>query len=78
MIMNHRKTGGLKMSVFKNSDGKSVLLAMVKGIQDHKAYLGEVDGLIGRRPWMNMNKGFSLFEKRFAIKNSLLQKDCLS
>ncbi len=69
MIMNHRKTGGLKMSVFKNSDGKSVLLAMVKGIQDHKAYLGEVDGLIGDGDHgMNMNKGFSLFEKRFGDK----------
>ena len=35
------------MSTFKNTDGKSVLLKMVKGIQDNKAYLGEVDGLIG-------------------------------
>lgn len=54
------------MGVFKNSDGKSVLLAMVKGIQENKAYLGEVDGLIGDGDHgMNMNKGFSLFEKRF-------------
>ena len=28
------------MSTFKNTDGKSVLLKMVKGIQDNKAYLG--------------------------------------
>lgn len=57
------------MGVFKNSDGKSVLLAMVKGIQDNKAYLGEVDGLIGDGDHgMNMNKGFSLFEKRFGEK----------
>lgn len=42
---------------------------MVKGIQDHKAYLGEVDGLIGDGDHgMNMNKGFTLFEKRFADK----------
>ena len=55
------------MSTFKNADGKSVLLRMVKGIQDNKAYLGEVDGLIGDGDHgMNMNKGFSLFEQRFA------------
>ncbi len=54
------------MSVFKNADGKSVLLKMVKGIQENKAYLGEVDGLIGDGDHgMNMNKGFSLFEDRF-------------
>lgn len=53
------------MGVFKNKNGKSVLLAMVKGIQDNKAYLGEVDGLIGDGDHgMNMNKGFTLFEKR--------------
>ena len=46
------------MSTFKNTDGKSVLLKMVKGIQDNKAYLGEVDGLIGDGDHgMNMNKG---------------------
>lgn len=57
------------MSTFKNADGKSVLLKMVKGIQDNKAYLGEVDGLIGDGDHgMNMNKGFTLFEKRFADK----------
>ena len=39
---------------------------MVKGIQDNKAYLGEVDGLIGDGDHgMNMNKGFSVFEERF-------------
>jgi dihydroxyacetone kinase-like protein len=54
------------MSVFKNANGKTVLLKMVKGIQDNKAYLGEVDGLIGDGDHgMNMNKGFSLFEDRF-------------
>lgn len=53
------------MSIFNNNNGKSVLLAMVKGIQDNKAYLGEVDGLIGDGDHgMNMNKGFTLFEKR--------------
>ena len=51
------------MSVFKNENGKPVLLKMVKGIQDNKAYLGEVDGLIGDGDHgMNMNKGFTMFE----------------
>ena len=54
------------MSAFKNAEGKSILLKMVKGIQENKAYLGEVDGLIGDGDHgMNMNKGFSVFEERF-------------
>ena len=58
------------MSTFKNADGKPVLLKMVKAIQDNKAYLGEVDGLIGDGDHgMNMNKGFSVFEARFADKD---------
>ena len=35
------------MNTFKNENGKSVLFCMVRGIQENKAYLGEVDGLIG-------------------------------
>lgn len=58
------------MSTFKNTEGKSVLLKMVKGIQKNKAYLGEVDGLIGDGDHgMNMNKGFTLFEERFKDKD---------
>lgn len=54
------------MGTFKNAEGKPILLKMVKGIQDNKAYLGEVDGLIGDGDHgMNMNKGFSVFEERF-------------
>ena len=54
------------MGTFKNEAGKPVLMRMVKGIQDNKAYLGEVDGLIGDGDHgMNMNKGFSLFQQRF-------------
>lgn len=57
------------METFKNADGKAVLLKMVKAIQDNKAYLGEVDGLIGDGDHgMNMNKGFSVFESRFGGK----------
>jgi len=55
------------MSTFYNADGKSVLLGMVKAIQENKAYLGDVDGLIGDGDHgMNMNKGFTLFENQYA------------
>ena len=55
------------MGTFKNECGKSILLKMVKAIQENKAYLSEVDGLIGDGDHgMNMNKGFTVFEKRFA------------
>lgn len=51
---------------FKNAEGKPVLLKMTKRIQENKAYLGEVDGLIGDGDHgMNMNKGFTVFETRF-------------
>lgn len=55
------------MNTFKNAGGKPILLAMVKAIQDNKAYLGEVDGLIGDGDHgMNMNKGFSIFGQRIS------------
>lgn len=51
------------MAVFKNADGRPVLLKMVKAIQDNKQMLGDVDGLIGDGDHgMNMNKGFSMYE----------------
>ena len=57
------------MSTFRNSEGKPILLAMVKAIQENKDYLAEVDGLIGDGDHgMNMNKGFTVFEKRFGDK----------
>lgn len=58
------------MNTFKNANGKPVLLAMVRAIQSNKAYLGEVDGLIGDGDHgMNMNKGFTVFEQRTADKD---------
>ncbi len=52
-------------NTFANEDGKPVVMAMVKAIQENKDYLGTVDGLIGDGDHgMNMNKGFSVFEKR--------------
>lgn len=52
--------------VFHTADGKQVLMRMVKAIQEHKEYLGKVDGLIGDGDHgMNMNKGFSMFQERY-------------
>lgn len=54
------------MKTFDNSEGKQVLMAMVKAVQDNKSYLSEIDGLIGDGDHgMNMNKGFSVFETRY-------------
>lgn len=67
------------MDGFKNAAGKPVLLKMVKGIQDNKAYLGEVDGLIGDGDHgMNMNKGFTVFETRFKEKTSASPKGLMN
>ena len=45
------------MDFFRDRDGKPILLNMVKGIQDNKEYLSEVDGLIGDGDHgVNMNK----------------------
>ena len=53
------------MSVVKNEKGRGILLAMVKGIQDNKQYLGDVDGLIGDGDHgMNMNKGFTMYAEQ--------------
>ncbi len=55
---------------FRNADGKPILMAMVRAIQANKDYLAEVDGLIGDGDHgMNMNKGFTLFEKRFGDRD---------
>lgn len=50
------------MELFKNVNGREILLGLVEAIQKNKAYLGEVDGLIGDGDHgMNMNKGFTLY-----------------
>ena len=55
------------MKEFENQKGKCILLKMVSGIHENKTYLGEIDGLIGDGDHgMNMNKGFTVFEERFA------------
>ncbi|QAT48988.1 dihydroxyacetone kinase subunit L [Caproiciproducens sp. NJN-50] len=58
------------MSTFQNAEGKSILLGMVKAIQENKKYLGDIDGLIGDGDHgMNMNKGFTLFGQRIADRD---------
>ncbi len=58
------------MTTFKNAGSGAVILSVVKAIQENRAYLGEVDGLIGDGDHgMNMNKGFTLFETRFKDKD---------
>ncbi len=55
------------MGAFYNADGLPVLLKMVEAVKANKAYLSEVDGLIGDGDHgANMNKGFSLFGERAA------------
>ena len=57
----------------KNSNGRGILLSMVKAIQANKQYLGDVDGLIGDGDHgMNMNKGFTLYEEELGDKETSL------
>ena len=51
--------------VIENKDGKTIVLAIVKTIQENKEYLSEIDGLIGDGDHgINMNKGFTMFEEK--------------
>jgi phosphoenolpyruvate---glycerone phosphotransferase subunit DhaL len=49
------------MSGFKNSNGLTIIFAMIKVIQKHKQYLSDIDGAIGDGDHgINMSKGFSM------------------
>ena len=53
------------MQKFSNAQGKAVIDAIIKVIQDNTAYLSEIDGAIGDGDHgVNMNKGVSLAQKR--------------
>lgn len=53
------------MEKINNKDGRRILLSMVSAIQENKAYLSDIDGLIGDGDHgANMNKGFTLFAAR--------------
>ena len=55
---------------FINKSGSTILMEMVKRIQENKDYLGEIDGLIGDGDHgANMNKGFSEYEKEYKNRN---------
>lgn len=61
------------MSSIKNQNGRKILLNMVHAIQENKQYLGDVDGLIGDGDHgMNMNKGFSIYEKQLGENETSL------
>lgn len=57
------------MRYFLNEKGQQIILKIVAGIKENKVFLGDVDGLIGDGDHgMNMNKGFSEYEKRFGLQ----------
>lgn len=63
------------METFKSSDGKPILMKMVTAVQENKAYLSAVDGLIGDGDHgMNMNKGFTMFGERISEKDITFSK----
>jgi len=60
--------------VFNSSDGIAVVKAIIKTIQDNKAYLSEIDGKIGDGDHgINMNKGFTLAEEKLKGTESLYE-----
>lgn len=61
-------------SSFSNKEGAIITFNIIKVIQDNKAYLSEIDGAIGDGDHgINMNKGFSLAEKRMEGKETDLE-----
>ena len=55
------------MDGFYNRDGKDIVLGMIRVIRENKAYLSDIDGLIGDGDHgINMNKGFAMTEERIA------------
>lgn len=66
------------MNSFSNESGRPILLSMVHAIQENKAYLGDVDGLIGDGDHgMNMNKGFTIYAEELG-DNEISFSDGLS
>jgi dihydroxyacetone kinase-like protein len=67
------------MESFKNSEGKVVVIDLVKIIQDNKDYLSEVDGAIGDGDHgINMNKGFSICKERLDGQEFNLSKSLIT
>lgn len=60
------------MEMFKMTDCKDILVNLSKVIIANKAYLSEIDGLIGDGDHgINMAKGFSIFKDRIEHKDTL-------
>lgn len=60
------------METFKSDQGRSVVLDLVKTIQDNAAYLSEIDGAIGDGDHgINMKKGFTLAGERLGEQADL-------
>lgn len=56
---------------FSNKEGAVITFNLIKVIQENKAYLSEIDGAIGDGDHgINMNKGFTLAEKRLDGKET--------
>lgn len=63
------------MESFRNDRGASVVLDLIKTIQDNKEYLSEVDGAIGDGDHgVNMNKGFTLCKAKLADREVSLSE----
>lgn len=60
------------MEAFKSDQGRSIVLELVKTIQDNAAYLSEIDGAIGDGDHgINMSKGFTLAGERLGEQADL-------
>lgn len=59
------------MEFFLNSEGRSIVLNIIDAVKSNKAYLSDIDGLIGDGDHgINMNKGFSIAESRISSDDS--------
>ena len=64
------------MEMFKITDCKEILVEICNVIITNKAYLSEIDGLIGDGDHgINMAKGFSIFKDRMDVKDTVSLND---
>ena len=59
------------MDGFLNQEGKDIVEGMIRVIQENKAYLSDIDGLIGDGDHgINMNKGFTMYLEQLGGKET--------
>ena len=64
------------MSSFKNADAGVIVDQLIKTIQKERDYLSEIDGKIGDGDHgINMNKGFTMCEKKLTTLGETLLED---